>query len=502
MKLIKKIAAIMLSIMMVLGMASVVSAAEGAETGTIRINNAIKDQTYTIYKMLTLESYDEAKGLYSYKPATEKWKTFFTEGEGKGYVDINENGYVTWKTVEGEDTAKKEARAAELAQKALTYATTKSVSNAGQETATGTTVTFDNLSLGYYLVDSSLGALCSLNTTNPTATITEKNGQPTVEKKVSSTKDSNYAEVNFANIGDKVFFQTIINAQAGAQNYVLHDTMCEGLTFTKDIQVKLNNTPNSTETPRDYSIYLKDTTTENKTNDECTFEIRFSEEFCKKLAANDKIYVTYSATLNGKAFIGMADDASGNTNTTHISYGENNTESNPSKTETYTLQIPVFKYTNTETGKKALAGAKFALYETETDGTAIALTRKNETQDYRKALTGESGITEIETDNTGKFNIQGLKPGTYWLEETAAPKGYNKLAKRIKVEITEYSTLYVNGKQTIDNKPITTAEVENKSGTILPSTGGMGTTVIYLAGALLVMISGVVLIAKKRASQK
>ena len=142
------------------------------------------------------------------------------------------------------------------------------------------------------------------------------------------------------------------------------------------------------------------------------------------------------------------------------------------------------------------------MYETETDGTAIALTRKNETQDYRKALTGESGITEIETDNTGKFNIQGLKPGTYWLEETAAPKGYNKLAKRIKVEITEYSTLFVNGKQTIDNKPITTAEVENKSGTILPSTGGMGTTVIYLAGALLVMISGVVLIAKKRASQK
>ena len=501
MKLIKKIAAIMLSIMMVLGMASVVSAAEGAETGTITINNAIKDQTYTIYKMLTLESYDEAKGLYSYKPATEEWKTFFTKGEGKGYVDINENGYVTWKTVEGEDTAKKEARAAELAQKALTYVTTTNgVSNAGQVTATGTTVTFNGLELGYYLVDSSLGALCSLNTTNPTATITEKNGEPTVEKKVSSKKDSDYAELNFANIGDKVFFQTIINAQAGAQNYVLHDTMCEGLTFNKDIQVKLNNTPNSTETPRDYSIYLKDTETENKTNDECTFEIKFSEEFCKKLDANDKIYVTYSATLNGKAFIGMTNDGSGNTNTTHISYGENNTESNPSKTDTYTLQIPVFKYTNTETGKKALAGAKFALYETETNGTAIALTKKGETQDYRKALTGESGITEIETGDTGKFSIQGLKPGTYWLEETAAPKGYNKLAKRIKIELDATGALRIDDKN--HDGVITTAEVENKSGTILPSTGGMGTTVIYLAGALLVMVSGVVLIAKKRASQK
>ena len=112
MKLIKKIAAIMLSVMMVLGMASVVSAAGTTEKGIITIDKAIKGQNYTIYKLLDLESYDKDKNLYSYKPAAE-WKTFFETGDGKDYVEINANGYVTWRS--GAD-------AAELAQKALTYA--------------------------------------------------------------------------------------------------------------------------------------------------------------------------------------------------------------------------------------------------------------------------------------------------------------------------------------------------------------------------------------------
>ena len=84
----------MLSVMMVLGMASVVSAAGTTETGTITINDAINGQKYTIYKLLDLESYDKDKNLYSYKPAAE-WKTFFEPNEqGKEYVDINANGYV------------------------------------------------------------------------------------------------------------------------------------------------------------------------------------------------------------------------------------------------------------------------------------------------------------------------------------------------------------------------------------------------------------------------
>lgn len=121
MKVIKKIAAIMFALVMVISMGANVSVAhaeEAKETGTITIDNAINGQTYTIYKMLDLESYDPGKELYSYKPASDAWKTFFEEGKpGHDYATINENGYVIWKTVAGEGAAEKEARAAELAKK-------------------------------------------------------------------------------------------------------------------------------------------------------------------------------------------------------------------------------------------------------------------------------------------------------------------------------------------------------------------------------------------------
>lgn len=501
MKVIKKIAAIMFALVMVISMGANVSVAhaeEAKETGTITIDNAINGQTYTIYKMLDLESYDPGKELYSYKPASDAWKTFFEEGKpGHDYATINENGYVIWKTVAGEGAAEKEARAAELAKKALAYAKvgTNGISaTKTEENATGNTVTFSGLDFGYYLVDSSVGALCGLTTTNPTVKINEKNGEPTVDKKVSSTDGSGYADFNQVNIGDPVYFQTIITAQLGAQNYVLHDTMCNGFDFQNDIQIKLNNEANSINPTGNYSIYLKNATTENKTNDGCTFEIKFTESFCDKLKANDKIYVTYSAILNGEALI-----ASENTNTATLKYGEKSSVSD--NTQTYTYQIPVFKYTGTE--KTALAGARFALYESETGGEAIKLIKKDGKENYRRAFGTETGITEVETKETGKFNIQGLKPGTYWLEETAAPKGYNKLAKRIKIELSEYGSISkIDDKTPTSTGTIIQVNVENKSGSILPSTGGMGTTVFYIAGALLVLISGVVLIAKKRTDSK
>ena len=128
--------------------------------------------------------------------------------------------------------------------------------------------------------------------------------------------------------------------------------------------------------------------------------------------------------------------------------------------------------------------------------------QKADTTNYRLATTGEAGITEITTNDTGKFSIQGLKPDTYWLEETAAPKGYNKLAKRIKVEIKTDGTLIIDGKDKENGLPISQVNVENKSGTVLPSTGGMGTTMIYLVGAVLVLGSGVVLVTKRRVKGK
>lgn len=489
----------MFAFMMVVSMSCNVKADDATtavtEKGIITINKAVNGQTYTIYKLLDLESYDKPNDHYSYKPATE-WKSFFETAEAKNYITVDDNGYANW--VKGADQVA-------FAQKALSYATTNKIGNKGTAPASNNTVTFDNLDLGYYLVDSNVGALCNLTTTNPTVEIKEKNGQPTVEKKVSSTDGNGYGDSNDVNIGDKVYFQTIITAQAGAQDYVLHDTMDEGFTFTNNIQVKLND---SKVENQDYSIYLKGTEN-NKTTDGCTFEIRFTKDFCDKLKENDKIYVTYTAMLNSKAFIGINNnDASGNTNATKITYGANNKESVESKTQTYTYQIPVFKYTGI--GKTPLAGATFSLFTTETEGDAIKLVQKTGTQEYRLAIQGETGekeVTEITTTDTGRFSIQGLKPGNYWLEETAAPKGYNKLKKRIKIAVGAHGAITIDGNYNADGTVSggnleAEVEVENKTGTVLPSTGGAGTTMIYLVGAVLVLGSGVVLATKRRVKGK
>lgn len=508
MKLIKKIAAIMFAFMMVVSMSCNVKADDTTtattEKGTITINNAVDGQTYTIYKLLDLESYDKTKNNYSYKPANG-WESFIDQNTD--YFIKNKYDGISWKANEGETTEQAQKRASALAKKALEYAkdSSKSITCSDTKTAHSTTVTFSGLDLGYYLVDSSVGALCSLNTTNPSAEIKEKNGQPTVEKKVSSTDGNGYGDSNDVNIGDKVYFQTIITAQAGAQDYVLHDTMDEGFTFTNNIQVKLND---SKVENQDYSIYLKGTEN-NKTTDGCTFEIRFTKDFCDKLKENDKIYVTYTAMLNSKAFIGINNnDASGNTNATKITYGANNKESVESKTQTYTYQIPVFKYTGI--GKTPLAGATFSLFTTEMEGDAIKLVQKTGTQEYRLAIQGETGekeVTEITTTDTGRFSIQGLKPGNYWLEETAAPKGYNKLKKRIKIAVGAHGAITIDGNYNADGTVSggnleAEVGVENKSGTVLPSTGGAGTTMIYLVGAVLVLGSGVVLATKRRVKNK
>lgn len=511
MKLIKKIAAVMFAFMMVFSLGTNVKAESGTSTdtkGSITITNAIKDQDYKIYKILDLESFDSTKGAeaYSYKLTNDKWKNFFETGTGKDYVDIKA-GYVTWRS------GVNEADAANLAKAAIAYAkdanngvAAVTVTPTKQDNGNKTeTLTYSDLELGYYLVDSSVGALCSLNTTNPSAEIKEKNGQPTVEKKVSSTDGNGYGDSNDVNIGDKVYFQTIITAQAGAQDYVLHDTMDEGFTFTNNIQVKLND---SKVENQDYSIYLKGTEN-NKTTDGCTFEIRFTKDFCDNLKENDKIYVTYTAMLNSKAFIGINNnDASGNTNATKITYGANNKESVESKTQTYTYQIPVFKYTGI--GKTPLAGATFSLFTTETEGDAIKLVQKTGTQEYRLAIQGETGekeVTEITTTDTGRFSIQGLKPGNYWLEETAAPKGYNKLKKRIKIAVGAHGAITIDGNYNADGTVSggnleAEVGVENKTGTVLPSTGGAGTTMIYLIGGALVLGSGVVLVTKRRVKGK
>lgn len=494
MKIIKKIAAIMLSVMMVLGMCSVVGA-EGTTTsgeyndsGTITITKAIDGQTYTIYRILKLESFsredDRDKGNYAYK-VEEGWENFVSGENIKDiYLKTDSSGYVTW--VEGADKVK-------FTQEALKYAKTHSTDDGFYSDSTkaqGDEVTFTVVKLGYYLVDSSAGALCLLDTTDRAVTIQEKNGVPSVEKRVKS--GTTYKEKNTASIGDKVEFKTTITAQPGAQNYVLHDKMNAGLTFDKNsIEIKLMKKGESTESPVQDTNYTVKTSGLESTNP-CTFHIEFMQAFCDTLKADDKIIVTYSATLNEKAVIGTT---TGNTNTTYLKYGDSN-QTQDSTTTTYTFEIPVFKYTGTDT---PLAGANFTLKKEGSSETVSLIpieTPEGKQGDfYRVAVTSEPGNSTVTTKNTGKFTIQGLDAGTYYLTETQQPAGYNKLKDPIQIKIDEAGVIKVVTNQ---EEEVTEVKVLNKSGSLLPSTGGMGTTLFYIFGAILVIGSGVVLITKKR----
>ena len=492
MKLFKKIAAIMLSIMMVLGMASVVSAdptTSGTSTATkgkITINNATVGQTYKIYQILELESFSGKPssgtntGNYAYKVATG-WSEFITTGEGNTYLEITD-GYVKWKG------ATDAASVAEFAKKALAYATSKNlIATKTADKVAATTVEFTDLALGYYLVESSVGALCGLTTTDNEVTIQEKNGAPSVKKEVQEDSTSAWGDSNTADIGQTVNFQTTITAQLGAQNYVLHDKMDAGLTFAGTVTVKKNGA-DVAET--NYTL-KKSTDSPASITDDCTFEIAFTKDFCDTLKANDQIIITYSATLNENAVIA----GEGNKNTTKLTYGDSS-ETTPSTTTTKTFELPVFKYTMKNSTETALADATFTLSKNDDGTNPIKLVKDITTGGiYRVAKTNETGtVTSVTTPTSGKFTIKGLDADTYYLTETQQPAGYNKLSAPIKVVIAEDGSITVN-----DQTPsVTEVKVENNTGSILPSTGGSGTTLIYILGAVLVLGSSVVLITKKR----
>ena len=496
MKLIKKIVAIMFAFMMVVSMSCNVKAEDtegvyGQNDGSITITGALQGQTYTIYEMLKLESFSGTN--YSYKIA-DGWEDFFKEGaEGAKYMQKDENGYMSFIAGKGGN-----ADIREFAQKALAYAQEghgiKTQNNSPMEGKD--TVEFTGLNLGYYLVGSTTGALCGLDTTHKKVEIKEKNGVPTVEKtiehggKIDSNKKS-----NSANIGETIAFETKINVSNGAKKYVLHDKMDSNLKLfipteegTGPVHITANK---STVNPVYNTDYFVDTNISDSCK--CTFHVRFSENYLNKIDDTVVLTCNYFAKLLDSAEINKE-----MVNQTWLTYGENNTESNKPQTKTYTFGIPVFKYTGTE--KTALAGAKFRLYTDEQCKDENIVKVKTNGTDYIVGDSDENENVMTSPATTGKFNINGLKAGTYYLKEIEAPKGYNKLANAIKVEITNDGKVQVEkpeGLTTVDK-----VEVENKTGKVLPSTGGAGTTMIYLIGAVLVLGSGVVLATKRRVKNK
>ena len=480
MKLTNKLAGILLALAMVLGIAAT-AFAEG-ETGSITIYDAAVGQTYTIYQILDLESYNKEARAYAYK-ATTAWNTFINSEAIKGiYVEVDAQGYVTWKG---------DADAAAFAKLAQKYAKDNSIANQGSVTATTTTVSFNGLDLGYYLVDTTLGTLCSLDTTNPDVVMQEKNEVPTNVKTVEEDSTGNYGEKNDADIGQTVNFKSTITAQPGAENYVFHDSMSAGLTYTGDAKIYTDEAMTQELETAYYTV--------NATPDDSdTFDITFEQDYLNTITAVTKLYVKYSATLNASAKVGIE----GNPNESKLSYGEINQETGkpgsttpPSETNTYTWDVDVFKYTMNGETEKALAGATFTLRKNADGSNPIALVSEGNNV-YRVAKTNENDtVTEITTDATGKFTIKGLDADTYYLTETAAPAGYNKLAAPVTIVIGENGV--VNG-TTEAPQGVDEVKVLNQSGTELPSTGGIGTTIFYIVGGVLVVGAVVLLVTKKR----
>ena len=449
--------------------------AEGAPAnGSININKAANGETYDIYRIFDLESYTTGEnGKYSYT-LSEKWANvgFGTADAFTTYFKL-ENGYVY------PQNTYTEATAAEFAVKALAFAKEKKIDNDGSQEATNGSVAFTGLTLGYYLVDTSLGTLCSLTTTNPTVRIDEKNSVPDIEKNI--VENNQLVSSNNATIGSTINYRVTIHAKKGATGYVLTDTLSAGLTFNNDVKVKIGET--SYTSPADYTVAT------GTSND---FTVTFNQSILDKLTGNTDILVTNSATLNKDAVIhdGV------NKNTVKLHYG-NNSETTEKTTSTSTYKFDLVK---TDASNTLLAGAKFKLYDSQEGGKEIKLTEVND-HTYRPAVGDEKG-DDIVTIGNAPITIQGLANGTYWLEEIQQPAGYNKLTERKSVKLENGNNIATMEGTTYNPANNGGLHIVNQSGTVLPGTGGMGTTLFYIVGGGLMVAAFVLLIAKKRMENK
>lgn len=490
MKHMKRFMALFAALALVLAMA-VPAFADEPTTGSITISNAIPGTEYKAYKMFDLSytSGDETKpASYSYK-VVDKWADFFETGTGKTYIPVDDTtGYAGKPTFRADST-----EAATFAKAALEYATTNGITatktqiagqaDAGKDTAT---VKMDGLALGYYLVDTNAGALCSLGTTDYTAVIKEKNEVPSVVKQ-TKVDNEDWAKENYQQIGKVVEFKTTIHAKKGAQKYVLHDTMTDGLTFNGSVQVKVNNANLNADT--DYTF------TTNP-GDGCAFHVALTDSYCNSITDDKGIEVYYSATVNKNAVKSNVE-----TNETWLDYGEGH-ETTKDSTKTKIYQFDLVKYTKVDETKHLLDGAEFKLYEDQDKNTVVKFVYDNTTQTYRVADSSEAGDATIKVEG-GKVTLTGLKKKTYYLEETQEPRGYNKLNGLQTVNLGESGfvpTASVN--QTAKTYTDGGYGVENNAGTTLPTTGGIGTTIFYLIGGGLMVAAAVLLIAKKRMENK
>ena len=518
--LMKKVFAAAAAIATVFGLAATTVATANAAGGNATLTVSTKDakfagKTVNAYKMFSATVSSDG-GAVSHT-LNDAWKPFFKNSVGLTDVtdaNVNDkaNDYVS---------KLKDSALTAFAAKASNWAQTKTNNITADATATVSknaatdgkyTATFTGLDYGYYVVavpgatladaKGQYAALVRVHST--TVGVDIKGDLPTVDKKVQVNGTGQNA--TDAKIGDTLTFtltSTIPDMSAyDTYTFNFKDTLSQGLTFGQVTSVTVEGVTDPLTVNTDYTV-----TTPTVSDNTLTVAMK---DFKAKQQANagKKITVTYTATLNEKAVVG----GHGNVNSATIQYSnkpgiEGTGESEPSKVRVFTYGFTVDKYTGDKYDDTAtrLAGAEFTLAPKNGDAMSfVQVTAGSATENavYRVAKDDETGTTTtITTPANGKVVFQGLKNGEYTLTETKAPAGYNKLASALGVKVdglndgtdTTDATVHITYNNDNGSKYDQTASngvipVQNKSGVILPGTGGMGTIAFTVIGVLVIAL--------------
>lgn len=468
----KKTLAILLALVMILSLATAVFADESTTqtvtvsngSGSITITNPAEGETYKIIKLFDA----------TVSNAGIAYTGTIPDGLGDYFELVN--GYVQIKE-SAKDTTDTNKLSSDAIAALKTWAEAQdedSVTSSAEVEEGKTSLVFAGLDYGYYVVTTTQGSVISVTSTNPEATVTDKNTAPTVEKDITKVGEDELDEAGkaaLAQVGTTVEFKVTITVGTGAKNYVFHDTMDSRLSYNNDATV----------TGVDSGKYtIKGTPDEGD-----TITITFEDG----IAANTEITITYSATVTSDA---LTTETTAAGNTAYISYGDSSTTTS----DTVNVYNAKFTVTKKDGSGNALAGAGFVIAKTVADTSDGAEEGATKTVYYKL----ENGVvswvdsiddaTEYTSDSTGAVTaFTGLANGTYTLVEKTVPAGYNKAAD---IDFT-----IANGSYTAANLE-QTATVTNNAGSELPSTGGIGTTLFYIFGGILVVGAVVVLVTKRR----
>lgn len=519
--LMKKVFAAAAAIATVFGLAATTVATANAAGGNATLTVSTTDakfagKTVNAYKMFSATVSGDGQAV-SYT-LTDEWKPFFKNSTASGLTDVTDanindkaNDYVSKLT--GNALVAFATKASNWAQNKANNITAGATATVSAAATDGKYfATFTGLGYGYYVVavpgatlanaSSQYATLVSVHSTSVTAEI--KGNLPTVDKKVQVNGTGK--DATDAKIGDTLTFtltSTIPDMSAySTYTFNFKDTLSKGLTFGQVTSVKVEGANSPLTVNTDYTV----TTPTASNNNTLTVAMK---DFKTRQQANagKTITVTYTATLNEKAAVG----GHGNTNSATIQYSNdpstNGTgESEPSKVRVFTYGFTVDKYTGDEytDGAARLPGAKFTLAPKNGDPMSfVQVNAGSATANavYRVAKAGETGTTTITTPENGKVDFQGLKNGEYTLTETEAPAGYNKLASAIGVKVegqndgtdTTNATVHItydndNGSVYGEHASNGVIPVRNKSGVVLPGTGGMGTIAFTVIGVLVIAL--------------